>query len=46
MVDTMPYVRIQVTLPKEVNEKLERIAKNESRPKANMIAWLIESYKE
>ena len=40
------FSRIQVTLPINVEEKLNRISKKNRRPKSNMIARLIEEYEE
>ena len=43
---TMVYDRINITIPKDVRAKLERIAEKERRTVSNMIAYLVEQYKE
>ena len=43
---TMPYERLNITMPKETKEKLKRIAKKEKRSHANMISVLIDRYEE
>ncbi len=42
----MAHVKFNISLPKETKEKLDRISKKNLRPVSNMIAYLIESYKE
>jgi len=42
----VPYKRINITLPKTTDEKLEQIAKKEGRSKSNMISFLIDKYKD
>ncbi len=44
--ENMVYKRINITLPPETYEKLERIAKNDDRPVSNVIKRMIEAHKE
>ena len=40
----MPAVRINITLPEETFEKLEKICKTSDRPRSNIIKRLIDNY--
>ena len=42
----MAYERMQITLPKDVRVKLDRIAHKERRSLSNMLVHLIDQYPE
>ena len=44
--DYMENVKITITIPKEVKDKLERISKKEMRSMGNMLAYLVNQYQE
>ena len=42
--ENMPYNRINISLPTDVKEKLEKICEEEHRSQSNMISYLILQY--
>ena len=45
-VSTMVFKKLTVTIPEETMEKLERLAKRETRSKSNMVRHLIDKFEK
>lgn len=41
---TMEYKRLNIRLPRDTNEKLEKLCSKEKRSKSNMITWVLDIY--
>lgn len=40
----MEYKRLNIRLPRDTNEKLEKLCSKEKRSKSNMITWVLDIY--